>query len=81
MSVRFILGRSGSGKTRYCIDAIVHHVASGASARNLVLLVPEQATYQAEKAILSYSGVCPNLACSRFPNFQATHPDIPPTPR
>ncbi len=57
MSVQFILGRSGSGKTRHCIDAIGRQVADGAPARNLVLLVPEQATYQAEKAILSYSGV------------------------
>ncbi|MCK5564213.1 MAG: exodeoxyribonuclease V subunit gamma [Planctomycetes bacterium] len=57
MSVQFILGRSGSGKTRYCIDAIVRRVTGGSSAQNLVLLVPEQATYQAEKAILSYSGV------------------------
>lgn len=57
MSVQFILGRSGSGKTRYCIDAIVRHVTGSAPAKNLVLLVPEQATYQAEKAILSYPGV------------------------
>lgn len=57
MSVEFILGRSGCGKTRYCIDAIVRHVRESSSVQNLVLLVPEQATYQAEKAILSYSGV------------------------
>jgi ATP-dependent helicase/nuclease subunit B len=52
MSVRFILGRSGSGKTRYCIDSIASRLRDGSSSQNLVLLVPEQATYQAERAIL-----------------------------
>ncbi|MBN1817830.1 MAG: exodeoxyribonuclease V subunit gamma, partial [Sedimentisphaerales bacterium] len=52
MSVRFILGRSGSGKTRYCIDSILHALADGGDCP-LVFLVPEQATYQAERAILS----------------------------
>ncbi|MBN1456588.1 MAG: exodeoxyribonuclease V subunit gamma, partial [Sedimentisphaerales bacterium] len=52
MSVRFILGRSGSGKTRHCIDSIVHRLKDGSPSQNLVLLVPEQATYQAERTIL-----------------------------
>ncbi len=52
MAVQFILGRSGTGKTSACIEAIVAALQE-ASARSLVLLVPEQATYQAERAILS----------------------------
>ncbi len=51
--VQFILGRSGSGKTRWCIDAICDALQSGGSDP-LILLVPEQATYQAERAILSH---------------------------
>jgi len=57
MSVRFILGRSGTGKTRYCIRGIVDALAEAASSQPLVLLVPEQATYQAERAILCQEGV------------------------
>jgi ATP-dependent helicase/nuclease subunit B len=52
MSVQFILGRSGTGKTGYCIRAIVE-VLLEPSDRPLLFLVPEQATYQAERAILS----------------------------
>ncbi len=52
MAVQFILGRSGSGKTSYCIEAIVEALAES-SERRLLLLVPEQATYQAERAILA----------------------------
>lgn len=52
MAVRFILGRSGTGKTRYCIRAITDALLKG-SQTPLILLVPEQATYQAERAILA----------------------------
>ncbi|MBN1126448.1 MAG: exodeoxyribonuclease V subunit gamma [Sedimentisphaerales bacterium] len=52
MAVRFVLGRSGSGKTRYCIDSIVHALTEGRDG-SLVFLVPEQATYQAERSILT----------------------------
>lgn len=52
MAVQFILGRSGTGKTSYCIKAIAEALLSPTDGRPLVLLVPEQATYQAERAIL-----------------------------
>jgi len=56
MSVQFILGRSGTGKTSFCIKAIVEALAES-SEQPLLLLVPEQATYQAERAILADSKV------------------------
>lgn len=52
MAVQFILGRSGTGKTGYCIKAIVDALLEPAE-QQLILLVPEQATYQAERAILA----------------------------
>jgi len=52
MAVQFILGRSGTGKTSYCIKSIVNALA-GPPEQQLILLVPEQATYQAERAILA----------------------------
>jgi len=53
MSVQFILGRSGTGKTSYCIKAIVDALLEPSDNQPLILLVPEQATYQAERAILN----------------------------
>jgi ATP-dependent helicase/nuclease subunit B len=56
MAVRFILGRSGTGKTSYCIESIVNSLLGPDGSRcpsGLILLVPEQATYQAERAILN----------------------------
>ena len=52
MAIQFILGRSGTGKTRYCIDSIVKGLRQGLD-KPIILLLPEQATYQAERAILS----------------------------
>ena len=52
MAVQFILGRSGSGKTSYCIKSIVNALLEPGE-QQLILLVPEQATYQAERAILT----------------------------
>ena len=56
MAVQFILGRSGTGKTSYCIDAIAEELLSSRE-EPLILLVPEQATYQAERSILSDKGI------------------------
>ncbi|MBM4103191.1 MAG: hypothetical protein FJ263_03955 [Planctomycetes bacterium] len=56
MAIRFILGTSGSGKTRRCVDAIAAALRDGGTDP-LVFLVPEQATFQAERAILSCAGV------------------------
>ncbi len=56
MAIQFILGRSGSGKTTYCINAIVEELLTG-NNEPLIFLVPEQATYQAERAILSGKGI------------------------
>ena len=53
MPVQFILGRSGTGKTCYCIKAIVNALLEPGDNQPLILLVPEQATYQAQRAILS----------------------------
>ena len=52
MAVQFVLGRSGTGKTSYCVRSIADALQE-ASEQPLLFLVPEQATYQAERAILS----------------------------
>lgn len=54
MSIRFILGRSGTGKTRTCLDEIVEELVRGEKGPALIWLVPEQATYQIERAVLSH---------------------------
>ncbi len=52
MAVQFILGRSGTGKTTCCVNAIVEALLRK-SDQPLIYLVPEQATYQASRAVLN----------------------------
>ena len=63
MTVRFIQGRSGAGKTTHCIDEIVRRLQDLQNEEKLIFLVPEQATYQMEKAILQR---CKGEAYSRL---------------
>ena len=56
MAVQFVLGRSGTGKTSYCVRALADALLEP-SEQPLLFLVPEQATYQAERAILSDSRI------------------------
>lgn len=51
MSIRFIYGRAGSGKTYFCLEEIKHKLNDGAN-HPLILLVPEQFTFEAEKYLL-----------------------------
>ncbi len=56
MTVRFVLGRAGSGKTHHCLNAIAGELKSGPEGPALIFLVPEQATFQMERALLQRNG-------------------------
>jgi ATP-dependent helicase/nuclease subunit B len=54
MSVRFIVGRAGTGKTHHCLASIREQlIAEPLTGPRLVLLVPEQASMQMERALLA----------------------------
>ncbi len=53
MRARFILGRAGSGKTHTCLDEIRQALGKSPTGPPLLFLVPEQATYQMDRALLS----------------------------
>ncbi len=57
MSFRFVLGRAGSGKTRYCLEAVATELRRSADGPPLILLVPEQATFQTDRALVTQPGV------------------------
>ncbi len=54
MSIRFILGRSGSGKSERCLEEIRERLIKEPEGHPLILLVPEQATFQSERAFATY---------------------------
>ncbi len=53
MTVQFILGRAGSGKTYRCVESIRERLRVDAvNGPRLILLVPEQASLQMERTVL-----------------------------
>jgi len=57
MAVQFILGRAGSGKTHSCLEAVRAELRASQRGPALVFLVPEQATYQTERALVTTLGL------------------------
>ncbi|WP_168119307.1 helicase-exonuclease AddAB subunit AddB [Paenibacillus sp. HB172176] len=53
MGLRFILGRSGTGKTGRCLSEIREQLGAAPIGPPLIMLVPEQATFQTEYELLS----------------------------
>lgn len=54
MSVRFVIGRAGTGKTHHCLSAVREKLLAGSfDGPRLILLVPEQASLQTERALLA----------------------------
>ena len=51
MSLQFIIGRSGSGKTKYLYEHLIDLSMGG--ERGVLLMVPEQATLSAQKDLVS----------------------------
>ena len=55
MSVKFVLGRGGSGKSTYVLDEIKRKVQENETSP-VILLVPEQYTFQRETLLLREAG-------------------------
>ncbi|MZP31006.1 helicase-exonuclease AddAB subunit AddB [Heliobacterium undosum] len=57
MSLRFILGRAGTGKSGACLDEIARELERSPQGPALLFLVPEQATFQTERALATMPGL------------------------
>ncbi|WP_366924691.1 helicase-exonuclease AddAB subunit AddB [Metallumcola ferriviriculae] len=57
MSVTFILGRAGSGKTHFCLEEIKEELLQNPEGPPLIFLVPEQATFQLERELINTPGL------------------------
>lgn len=52
MGIRFIFGRAGTGKSRFCLDQIKKKIENNTGNNKLILIVPEQYTFDTEKKFL-----------------------------
>lgn len=53
MSVRLLIGRSGSGKTTYCLNEIKSHLIEKPEGNPIIYLVPDQMTFLSEYRLIS----------------------------
>lgn len=53
MAIRFVVGPPGSGKTHWCLDRVRGEAIAEPDGPPIVLLVPEQASLQTERLLLS----------------------------
>ncbi|QAY66310.1 helicase-exonuclease AddAB subunit AddB [Paenibacillus protaetiae] len=56
MALRFVLGVSGAGKTTFCLNEVRDRLAEHPEGPPLIMLVPEQATFQTEYALFREGG-------------------------
>jgi ATP-dependent helicase/nuclease subunit B len=69
MSVRFILGRAGTGKTRVCLDSIREALIEDPNGPPIILLVPDQATFQMEHMLINMPDL-PGFARAQVLSFK-----------
>ncbi len=55
MGIRFVFGRAGAGKSYYCLNQIKKKLNNDKNNK-LIMLVPDQYTFQTEKKLLEYVG-------------------------
>ncbi|MBO5245178.1 MAG: exodeoxyribonuclease V subunit gamma [Selenomonadales bacterium] len=56
MGLHLVLGRSGSGKTRFCLEEITAQIQDDPSGAPLILILPEHATFMAERQLAEMTG-------------------------
>lgn len=57
MPVHFVIGRSGSGKTTSILEEVTARLRSAPQGKAMILLVPEQGSFQAEHALVTTGGI------------------------
>ncbi|WLR51513.1 helicase-exonuclease AddAB subunit AddB [Bacillus tianshenii] len=57
MSLRFIVGRAGSGKTSQCLNEIRERLHKEPDGQPIIYLVPEQMTFQSESHLIKTPGL------------------------
>ncbi len=57
MSVRLLIGRSGSGKTTQCLEEIRSKLAENPEGNPIIYLVPDQMTFLSEYKLISTPGL------------------------
>ncbi len=53
MSIQFVYGRAGTGKTTFCLNKVKEYIKENNLERKIFVIVPEQFSYATEKMLLN----------------------------
>ena len=53
MSIQFVYGRAGSGKTTFCLNKVKEYINETNLDKKIFVIVPEQFSYATEKTLLN----------------------------
>lgn len=86
MSVTFVIGRAGAGKTHHCLESITQGCVDDPFGAPIIYLVPEQASYLSEKALLTHGKLAGYtraqvLSFARLAEYVFGHQPAPRKPR
>lgn len=82
MAVQFVIGRAGTGKTQYCVEALAAQSKSDPLGPPLFWLMPEQATFMSEQRLMAMPGMAGSfrirvLGFRRLCRFLAAELNLP----
>lgn len=69
MSIQFVIGRSGSGKTYSILNQVKERLRQQPEGPPLIIIVPEQGTFQVEHAIVSSPDI-QGMLCGQVLSFR-----------
>jgi ATP-dependent helicase/nuclease subunit B len=69
MAVRFVLGRAGTGKTRYCVREIAAALRADPIGPPIYWIVPRQATFSSERTLTCAAGL-PGYCRARVVSYE-----------
>jgi ATP-dependent helicase/nuclease subunit B len=75
MSVRFVVGRAGTGKTKRCFDAVVDALRRDPFGPMMYFIVPKQATFMIERELTCNSRL-PGFMRVRVVSFEQLGEDV-----
>ena len=66
MSLRFVIGRAGSGKSTLCLREVQEELKQRPRGKTILYLVPEQMTFQTQQALIGSEDVRGSIRAQVF---------------
>lgn len=66
MSLRYVIGRAGSGKSTFCLHEVQEELKQRPRGETILYIVPEQMTFQTQQALIGHEDVSGSIRAQVF---------------